>query len=143
MAPALGLPVFLERNPQKQFEFSKVLVYNSHFIKFPKFYFVDSGLACYLLNIETKARLASSPFLGHLFEGFVASEILKLQMNSGKRRELYYFRDQQGLEVDFLIPSQDNRLILVRGNRGTRESGDARLNSKSIKLRHVSRMALS
>ena len=28
----------------------------------------------------------------------------KAQLNAGRRRELYYFRDQQGLEVDFVVP---------------------------------------
>lgn len=73
-------------------------------IKSPKIYWGDSGLACHLLGIRSAAELERSPFLGPLFEGFVASEILKNQTNQGLRKELYYFRDQQGLEVDFLIP---------------------------------------
>ncbi len=36
------------------------------------------GLACHLLGIETERALASSPFLGPLFEGFVASEVGRL-----------------------------------------------------------------
>jgi predicted AAA+ superfamily ATPase len=42
-------------------------------IKSPKVYFTDSGLACHLLGITTKAELERSPFLGALFEGFVAT----------------------------------------------------------------------
>jgi len=48
-----------------------------------------------------------------VFEGFIAAEILKSQANQGKRKELYYFRDQQGLEVDFLIPRTNAKLWLV------------------------------
>lgn len=73
-------------------------------LKTPRVYFADSGLACHLLGIETAAELARSPFRGALFEGFVAAEIAKSQVNHGRRREIYYFRDQQGLEVDFIIP---------------------------------------
>jgi predicted AAA+ superfamily ATPase len=73
-------------------------------IKSPKVYITDSGMACHLLGIRTQSELDRSPFLGPLFEGLVASEILKSQINRGRRRELYYFRDQQGLEVDFLFP---------------------------------------
>jgi uncharacterized protein len=61
-------------------------------------------MACYLLGISSQRELERSPFLEPLFEGFVAAEILKSQVNRGERRELYFFRDQQGLEVDFLIP---------------------------------------
>jgi predicted AAA+ superfamily ATPase len=82
-------------------------------VKSPKLYFVDSGLACHLLGIETESQLVRSPFLGPLFEGFVAAEILKQQQAAGRRRELYFFRDQQGLEVDFLIPIGGRRLALV------------------------------
>jgi predicted AAA+ superfamily ATPase len=35
--------------------------------------------------------------------------VLKSQINRGHRKELYYFRDQQGLEVDFLIPQPNAR----------------------------------
>jgi hypothetical protein len=34
-------------------------------------------------------------------------------VNSGRRRELYHFRDQQGLEVDFVVPGGDRRLTLI------------------------------
>lgn len=82
-------------------------------IKSPKVYFTDSGLACHLLGITTKAELERSPFLGALFEGFVAAEIIKRQVNAGQRRELYHFRDQQGLEVDFLVPGRNGALTLI------------------------------
>src|SRR5947209_181079 len=66
-------------------------------IKSPKVYLGDSGLACYLLGLTSVGELERSPFLGAVFEGFVAAEILKSQADRGRRRELYYFRDQQGL----------------------------------------------
>jgi hypothetical protein len=78
--------------------------FGKRLIKSSKLYWGDSGLACYLLGITSQSELERSPFLGPLFEGFVAAEILKSQVNRGERRELYFFRDQQGLEVDFLIP---------------------------------------
>jgi predicted AAA+ superfamily ATPase len=48
----------------------------------------------------------------------VAAEILKQQANGGRRRELYYFRDQQGLEVDFVVPAADQRLLLIEAKAG-------------------------
>jgi predicted AAA+ superfamily ATPase len=82
-------------------------------VKSPKLYLADSGLACHLLGIDTAAELAKSPFQGVLFEGFIAAEIVKSQTNSGRRRELYYFRDEQGLEVDFLVPGRGGAVWLV------------------------------
>lgn len=87
--------------------------FGKRLLKSPKVYFVDSGLACHLLGIDGTAALQKSTFLGPLFEGFVAAEIAKLQVNRGRRVELYFFRDQQGLEVDFLVPGEAQRLALV------------------------------
>ena len=87
--------------------------FGKRLIKSPKVYLGDSGLACHLLGIATQAELERSPFLGALFEGLVASEILKNQINQGGRKELYYFRDQQGLEVDFLFPHHPAGLWMV------------------------------
>jgi predicted AAA+ superfamily ATPase len=87
-------------------------------IKSPKIYCGDSGVACCLLGIKSEAELQRSPFLGQLFEGFVAAEILKIQANRGARKELYYFRDQQGLEVDFLLPRPNAGLWLIECKAG-------------------------
>jgi predicted AAA+ superfamily ATPase len=88
-------------------------------IKSPKVYVADSGLACHLLGTDSEAELEKSPFLGALFEGLVAAEIVKAQINAGRRRELYYFRDQQGLEVDFIVPAKGGgvRLIEAKASR--------------------------
>ena len=82
-------------------------------IRSPRIYIADPGLACHLLGIDTETELEKSPFLGALFEGFVAAEIVKAQVNAGLRRELYFFRDQQGLEVDFVIPGKNGSMTLV------------------------------
>jgi len=82
-------------------------------IKSPKIYLADSGLACHLAGIDSSAELAKSPFAGSLFEGFIASEIIKAQINAGGRQELYYFRDEQGLEVDFILPGRSGALSLA------------------------------
>jgi len=87
--------------------------FGKRLIKSPKVYIGDPGLACYLLGIRTPAELDRSPFLGALFEGFVAAEILKSQVNRAQRKELYHFRDQQGLEVDFLFPDGHGGLWMV------------------------------
>jgi predicted AAA+ superfamily ATPase len=86
-------------------------------IKSPKVYVADSGLACHLLGIETTQELKKSPFLGSVFEGFVAAEIVKSQLHAGRRREIYFFRDEQGLEVDFLVPHKGGvRLIETKAS---------------------------
>lgn len=92
--------------------------FGKRLIKSPKVYFMDSGLACHLLGVDSQNALQRSPFYGALFEGFVAAEIIKQQINQGKRPELYYFRDQQGLEVDFIVPKGPAGLALVEVKTG-------------------------
>ena len=42
-------------------------------VKAPKLYFCDTGLACYLLDIESQEQLARDKMRGHLFENFIKS----------------------------------------------------------------------
>ncbi len=93
-------------------------------LKAPKVYIADSGLACHLLGIESERELVKSPFFGVLFEGFIASEIVKAQANAGMRRELYFFRDQQGLEVDFVIPRRGGGAGFVEAKATSTPSPD-------------------
>lgn len=81
--------------------------------KAPKIYLTDCGLAAHLLGIESEEALSRSPFLGPLFEGLVASEIVKSQIHTGRRREIYHFRDRQGLEVDFVVPRPEHSLVMI------------------------------
>jgi predicted AAA+ superfamily ATPase len=87
--------------------------FGKRLVKSPKLHFIDSGLACHLLGIESEAALTSSTFLGPVFEGHVAAEIVKHQLSRGRSKRLYTFRDRQGLEVDFLVDLGDRRLALV------------------------------
>ena len=87
--------------------------FGKRLLKSPKLYWLDSGLASHLLGLKSRAELERSPFLGAMWEGFVAAETVKSQINGGGRRELYYFRDEQGLEVDFILPGPRGGLRLV------------------------------
>jgi hypothetical protein len=93
--------------------------FGKRLIKSPKIYFTDSGLLCHLLGIHSLQALRASPFAGPVFEGFVAAELAKQQVNSGGRIELYYFRDQQGLEIDFIVPRGPRRLALIEAKSTT------------------------
>jgi uncharacterized protein len=72
-------------------------------IKSPKIYFNDVGLACYLLGIQTETQLSRDPLRGNLFENAVYLELKKFQMNKGLDPQLFYYRDQQKNEVDFIF----------------------------------------
>ena len=71
--------------------------------KTPKLYFTDTGLACYLLEIESPQQLDRDKMRGALFENFVVAEALKHRHNTGKSNNLYFFRDSHQNEVDLLL----------------------------------------
>ena len=79
----------------------------SQVVKTPKVYFCDTGLAAYLLGIETPAQMQRDPLLGSLFENLAVTEALKARLNSGSEPNLYFFRNSKGLEVDLILKKQD------------------------------------
>lgn len=77
--------------------------------KSPKLYFLDTGLAAYLLGIRKEEQLRNHPLRGALFETFVYTEMVKYFWNRGPDAPLSFFREHNGLEIDFLV-SQGARL---------------------------------
>lgn len=71
--------------------------------KMPKLYFLDTGLACYLLGIESPEQLSRDKMRGALFENFVVTEALKQRHNQGKESNLYFYRDSNQNEIDLLL----------------------------------------
>jgi predicted AAA+ superfamily ATPase len=77
-------------------------------VKAPKLYFLDTGLACWLLGWNTPEQLTHGAMWGHIFESFVFEEILKSYYNDGVvKPPLYYYRDADKNEIDLLIESGD------------------------------------
>ncbi len=74
-------------------------------IKSPKYYFTDTGLLTYLLDIEKPEQLSRDPLVGQLFENLVVLEALKQRYNQGLTPNLYFFRDSNGHELDLLFKS--------------------------------------
>ena len=78
--------------------------FNKRMIKTPKLYFLDTGLACWLLGWNTPKQLTSGAMWGHIFESFVVGEILKSYYNDGMvKAPLYYYRDKDKNEIDIVI----------------------------------------
>ena len=71
-------------------------------VKTPKVYFVDVGLACYLLGIESPQQVERDPLYGNLFENMVILELAKARAALGQQHGLYFYRDSHGNEVDVL-----------------------------------------
>lgn len=79
--------------------------FGKRIIKSAKLYFTDVGLASYLLGIENKTQMARDPLRGNLVENLIFLELIKTRLNQGLDPQLYFFRDTQGHEVDFVFQS--------------------------------------
>lgn len=74
-------------------------------VKSPKLYFVDVGLASFLIGIRSSEQLAAHPLRGPLFENAAMSEVVKYSHNRARYAEPSFFRTSDGLECDLLYPT--------------------------------------
>jgi predicted AAA+ superfamily ATPase len=86
--------------------------FGKRIIKSPKIYFIDTGLAVYLLGIENITQMGRDPLRGHLVENLVLLELMKARCNLGLDPQLYYYRDLQKHEVDIIFKN-GNELIPI------------------------------
>ncbi|EXI78667.1 MAG: hypothetical protein AW10_02821 [Candidatus Accumulibacter appositus] len=77
--------------------------FGKRLVKTPKLYFLDSGLACWLLGIRSPEVLSLHPSRGALFETWVLGEFVKGRFNLGLPTDLYFWRDNNGLEADLIF----------------------------------------
>ena len=75
-------------------------------IKSPKVYFNEVGMLCYLLGFK-KENIEQSPFIGNIWETLVCSEFRKNIKNKNPQGSLWFYRDQQAREVDFIYESSN------------------------------------
>lgn len=75
----------------------------SRIVKSPKVYFCDTGFLNYLLGNKEKNALTHGTQAGVLFENFVIQEVLKRYLNRGKSAPIFYYRTNNGLEVDLIV----------------------------------------
>lgn len=80
-------------------------------VKAPKLWFVDSGLLCHLLGLETARLVADDLMTGSVLECFVASELTKQLGWSATRATLFHYRTHSQQEVDFVLESAAGKLV--------------------------------
>lgn len=96
---------------------------NKRIIKRNKLYFNDTGLACYLLGIDTPQTLKRSAFKGRIFETYIFNEIRKSYLNNNIEPNFFFYRDNNQNEIDLIILN-DGKLYLVESKSGKKFSKD-------------------
>lgn len=84
----------------------------SKLIKTPKIFPTDSGLAAHLLQVDADALAQPGhPQLGSLVETFAYAELTRLLAVSGLGASLYFYRDRDGREVDFILERRNGQVV--------------------------------
>lgn len=86
--------------------------FNKRITKSSKLFFYDTGLLCYLLKIKDADGFRLNSQKGSIFENFIIAEYVKKNYHNNLLRDLWFWRDAVGHEVD-LIWQEDEKLNLV------------------------------
>jgi predicted AAA+ superfamily ATPase len=84
---------------------------NKRLAKSPKWYLTDSGLAAHLIGITSSKHITTHAHRGHLFEGFIVTEALKLLAHYGSPARCHFFSTQRE-EVDLLVEANGKTLAV-------------------------------
>lgn len=78
--------------------------------KSPKIYVRDSGLHHYLLRVFDMENLRGNPAVGASWEGYVIEQIIR---ESPEFTDFFYYRTQNGAEVDLLLVTPSGKKICL------------------------------
>jgi predicted AAA+ superfamily ATPase len=76
---------------------------NRRIVNTPKLYFLDTGLASYITRWDTPESLMNGAMGGAMLETYIFGEILKSYRHNGKEESIYFYRDSNGKEIDFIM----------------------------------------
>lgn len=85
----------------------------SRIVKTPKMQFIDSGLLSALVELTDVAALRDRALFGRVLESFVYAELLKQVSWAERDYRLYYYRDKDQVEVDFVIENASGQIVGV------------------------------
>lgn len=105
--------------------------------KSPKLYVSDTGLLCYLLGLD-EASLERSPYLGAIWETAIFSQLRKQRERDSNRTTIWFYRDAQQQEVDFVVSAGNERHLIEAKWTENPSARDARVLenvARTMKLR--------
>jgi uncharacterized protein len=110
--------------------------FGKRLVKSPKLYFLDTGLAAWLLGIRAEEHLSLHPLRGALFENLIVTEAIKSRYNQGRGMDLYFWRDNNGAEADLLFETpQGLQMVEIKSGK-TVTTDTIRAGQKSTRFAH-------
>jgi len=103
---------------------------NKRFVKSKKIYFTDTSFLCFLLRRDINDINKNDPSqMGHIFENFIASEIMKTISSLPNNYYVSHFNPVRGdgKETDFIIEKDNGEIIAIEVKL------DSSLNEKDFK----------
>ncbi len=77
--------------------------FGKRIIKSSKIYFLDTGLVCFLVGIQSEEHLINGPMAGAIFETSIISNFLKRFKALDNHCNIYYWKNISGIEIDLII----------------------------------------
>ncbi len=77
--------------------------FGKRLVKQSKLYFLDTGVLCSLLDIQSPEQLSSHYLRGNIFESYIIMEYIKMRYHTGLVPNAFFWRDNTGHEVDLLL----------------------------------------
>lgn len=90
----------------------------SRIIKTPKIHFLDSGLLACLNRMTIESVNTDKSSFGSLLETWVYGELLKMCTNNDEPWNIYYYRDKDQVEVDFILENHARKVIGIEVKAG-------------------------
>lgn len=103
---------------------------HKRFVKSPKIYFTDTNFLCYMMRRDISDVYKNNPTLmGHLFENFIATEIIKSTSSLPGKFYISHFNPVrgEGKETDFVVENDRGETIAIEVKL------DSSLNPKDFK----------
>jgi predicted AAA+ superfamily ATPase len=77
-------------------------------VKTPKIYFTDTGLLTHLLRYKDAETLFAGAVSGNVFENMIIMEALKYINNTKSGDNLYFYRDNNYVEIDLIVDKEQS-----------------------------------
>ena len=103
----------------------------SRTVKSPKLHFVDTGLACALLNLDTESLWQDRVLFGRFVETFVLQEVVKQLSWYNGTTSIFHYRDRDKDEVDIVIEKSGHGIVAIEvKTRATVQKSDFKVLKK-------------